>query len=133
VDTEQLPVEIILTRRLMSNLGTAAFLVDVGGSLVFFNDAAGGLLGLRFEEAGPMSQREWGTRFAPIDDDGRPIPIDRLPLAVALNEERPAHDRLRIRSIDGRMCDVEVSALPIVGHGGVCGALAIFWVVGGGY
>ncbi|MGH2943717.1 MAG: PAS domain-containing protein [Solirubrobacteraceae bacterium] len=113
----------------MSNLGTPAFLVDVGGALVFFNDPAGKLLGLRYEEAGPMSPREWGTLFAPIGDDGRPVTIGRLPLTVALNEERPAHARLRIRSVDGCTRDIEVSALPIVGHGGVCGALAIFWEV----
>src|ERR1700710_196159 len=45
--TEQRPVELILARGLMSNITTPAFLVDLLGTLVFFNDAAGELLGLR--------------------------------------------------------------------------------------
>src|SRR4051794_2665326 len=72
---DQRPVELILARGLMSNLTTPAFLVDTHGTLVFFNDAAGELLGLRYEEAGPMPLPEWGTRFIPLDDQGLQIPV----------------------------------------------------------
>lgn len=127
VAVDQRPVEIILARGLMSNLSTPAFLVDVSGTLVFFNEAAGEILGLRFEEAGPMTTEEWGTRFVPRDGRGRPIAPDDLPLAVALREERPAHMAFSVRSIDGIDHDIAVSAFPIVGNTGVRGAMAIFW------
>jgi PAS domain-containing protein len=127
-DPEQRPVEMILARRLMSNLATPACLVDVGGTLVFFNDAAGRVLGVRYEEAGPMTAQEWGTCFTPTAADGEPVALDELPLAVALNEERPTYRRLHLRAANGRKHALEVSAFPIVGSGGgVRGAMAIFW------
>lgn len=129
---DQRPVELILARGLMSNLTTPAFLVDIEGTLAFFNEAAGELLGLRYEEAGPMDMREWATRFAPLADDGRPLTADELPLAVAVRDGRPRHLRLHLRSVLGDAHEIEVSAFPIVGHGGLQGAMAIFWDVESG-
>ena len=63
--TDQRPVELILARGLMSNLTTPAFLVDPDGTLVFFNEAAGELLGLRYEEAGPMTAARVGHALRP--------------------------------------------------------------------
>ena len=114
----------------MSNLTTPAFLVDPHGTLVFFNDAAGELLGMRFEEAGLLTLPEWGTRFAPVYDDGRPIPVEDLPLALVLRDERPVHVRLALRSLRDDKRQIEVSAFPIVGNEGVQGAMAIFWDCG---
>ena len=124
---DQHPVEIILARSLMSNLTTAAFLVDVEATLVFYNDAAGEQLGLRFEEAGPMPAAEWGTRFVPCDEDGTPIPVDELPLLIALTRRQPAHGRMWLHSPPNDARGIEVHALPIVGSAGMRGALAIFW------
>ena len=122
--TEPRPTELILARSLMSSLATPAFLVDVAATLVFFNDAAAALLGMRFEEAGPMRADEWGTRFARAESR---LPIAELPLLVALNQERPVHRRLRIRSVTGSVHRVEVTAVPIAGSAGVRGAMALFW------
>ena len=128
---DQRPVELILARGLMSNITTPAFLVDMAGTLVFFNDAAGDLLGLRYEEAGTMELGQWGTRFVPLAADGRPLAVDELPLAVALRECRPVHLAFRMRSALGEERYIEVSAFPIVGNAGVRGAMAIFWDAGG--
>jgi PAS domain-containing protein len=114
----------------MSNLTTPAFLVDVGGTLVFFNDAAGELLGLRYDEAGPMGLPEWGSRFVPLGEDGQQIALDDLPLAVALRENRPVHVKFTVRSLRGDEREIEVSAFPIVGNLGMQGAMAIFWDAG---
>jgi len=125
----QQPVEIILARSLMSNLTTPAFLVDMEGVLVFFNDAAGGLLGLRYEEAGPMAPEQWGTRFEPLTAEGEPIAVEDLPLSIALRGE-PAQRRFYIRSALGDPREIDVTAFPIIGTTGQQGALAIFWGVG---
>ena len=53
----QKPIELILARNLMSSLSTPAFLVDEGGMLIFYNEAAGSLLGKRFEEIGRSARR----------------------------------------------------------------------------
>jgi PAS domain-containing protein len=115
-----------MARGLVSNLTTAAFLVDVEGVLVFFNEPAAELLGVTYEEAGPMAAEEWGGRFSPTTLDGRPLSVAELPLAIAL-EGRPAHAPMRIRSADGAPCDIEVTAFPLAGLAGQTGALAIFW------
>ena len=109
----QHPVEIILARGLMSNLTTPAFLVDSDGNLVYYNDAAGELLGLRFEEAGPMQREEWATRFEPLGPDGKPIDPESLPLVIALRRGRrvaygdahPAGDRRPARPRGERVPD----------------------------
>jgi PAS domain-containing protein len=127
VGTEQHPVEMIMARGLMANLTTSAFLVDNAGVLVFFNDAAGEILGLRFEEAGPMAPEDWGTRFEPSDLDGATVPVEELPLSIALMQARAAHRALRIRSADGHERVIDVTAFPVVGRTGQSGAIAIFW------
>ena len=127
---DQRPVELILARGLMSNITTPAFLVDAFGTLVFFNDAAGDLLGMRYEEAGPMELEQWGTRFTPLKDDGSPLGLDELPLAVALRDRKPVHLDFSVRSAQGETRHIEVSAFPIEGNAGVRGAMAIFWDAG---
>jgi len=111
----------------MSNITTPAFPVDAVGTLVFFNDAAGDLLGLRYEETGPMEISQWGRHFVPLTADGRQLELDELPLSVALRECRPVHLAFSVRSALGENRDIEVSAFPIVGNAGVRGAMAIFW------
>jgi PAS domain-containing protein len=129
VASAQKPLELILARNLMASLSTPAFLVDEDGMLVFYNEAAGALLGKRFEEVGKMGAEEWGSSFGPFDDEGNHIPFDELPLTIALRQGRPAHAEYRIRSLDGLDHQIEVSAMPIVASGGSRGAMAIFWPI----
>jgi PAS domain-containing protein len=123
----QRPLELILARNLMSALSTPAFLVDEGGLLVFYNEAAGMLLGKRFEELGTVGPKEWGSLFGPFDEHGEPIPYDDLPLVTAVRAGRPAHAELTVRSTDGAQHEVEVSAFPILTPHGSQGAIAVFW------
>jgi PAS domain-containing protein len=127
MSAQQHPVELIMARGFMSNLASPAFLVDQAGTLIFYNDAAGELLGVRYEEAGAMGPEEWGGRFDPMGVDGQPLPVEELPLSVALEQARPAHRPMRIRSADGVARNIEVTAFPVVGRAGPRGALAIFW------
>jgi PAS domain-containing protein len=128
VAAEQQPLELILARNLLACVSTPGFLVDAEGVVVFYNEAAGELLGKRFEEAGRMPPEEWGTAFGPVDEQGEPIPFERLPLTIALRQGRQAHDRFQIHSLRGDKHDIEVSALPLVStDGGFRGALTFFW------
>jgi PAS domain-containing protein len=129
MDGAQKPLELILARNLLTSLTTPAFLVDSAGALMFYNEAAGALLGMPFEEAGQMEPDEWGSRFGPLDDDGNPIPVESLPLTIALREGRPYHANLHIHAAEGNVRAIEVSALPITAEQGQSGAMAIFWPV----
>jgi PAS domain-containing protein len=123
----QRPLELILARNLMSALSTPAFLVDEGGLLVFYNEAAGMMLGKRFEELGTVGPDEWGALFGPFDESGEPIPYDELPLVSAVRDGRPSHAEYVIHSSDGAAHAVEVSAFPILTAHGSQGGIAIFW------
>ncbi|MEA2470248.1 MAG: hypothetical protein QOE38_1247 [Thermoleophilaceae bacterium] len=122
------PLELILARNLISGIELAAFLVDPDGVLVFFNDAAGELVGRRFEEVGRLPREEWSSEFGPFDEFGKLMPTDTLPLTVALRQGLPAHDRFRVSSSgDGELVEVDVSALPLGTADGFKGAIVVFW------
>lgn len=122
------PIEIILMRELAGHLATPIFVVDTAGDLLFYNDPAERLLGSRFDETGMMPFAEWSTVFNPTDSQGRPIPPDDLPLAIAAQQRRPAQGGMWIRGLDGVSRELTVTAIPLQGQWGEhLGAAAIFW------
>src|SRR5262245_20269165 len=124
----QKAVEIILMRQLASYLAVPIFLVDPAGRLVFFNEPAEGLLGLRYDEVGEMPLEEWSTIFRPTDENGAELVPESLPLAIALRKRQAAYRMLRIRGLDGVWRDIAAIALPLEGQGGRhLGAVAFFW------
>jgi len=124
----QKPIELILTRHLASSLAMPIFIVDAEGTLVFYNEPAEQVLGMRFEETGEMPASEWTTQWIPTDAAGAPIPPEGLPLSVAVTERRPAHGTFTIHASDGQRRQIEVTAIPLVQPGNtVVGAVAFFW------
>jgi PAS domain-containing protein len=127
VAEEQRPVELILARSLIATLTTPCFLVDEEGIVVFFNDAASVLLGVRFEEVGRMGPEQWGTQFGPYDEGGERVPLERMPLTIALRHGRPSTARYRIHSVKGVEHDIEAAGVPILTMEGTRGAMVFFW------
>lgn len=125
---DQRPLELILARNFLTSLSTPAFLVDESGGIIFYNEAAGGLLGISFEEFGQKPAEEWSAVIGPFGEDGNPMPIEDLPTTKALRAGRPAHGTFEIRSISGNAYEIESTALPIVAEGGQEGAMIFFWV-----
>ena len=123
----QKPLGLILARNFLTNLSTAAFLVDREGGIIFYNEAAGALLGVSFEEFGRKRAEEWGREVGPFDGDGKPLGIEDLPTTKALRKGRPAHGEFRIRSVTGIDHEIEASAMPITAEGGQEGAMILFW------
>jgi len=122
------PIQIILTRQLAGYLSVPIFLVDPAGDLLFYNEPAEAILGRRFEETGAMPAAEWGSVFTPVDDGGRPIPPEDLPLMVTLAKRRPAYKRFFIKGLNGARRHLEVACIPISGlQGEFLGAAALFW------
>jgi PAS domain-containing protein len=125
--SEQKPLELILARNLLSSISTPAFLVGREGTLLFFNEAAGAMIGRRFEETGTMTADEWTTAFGPFDEIGEAIPYDQHNLTKSLREGRPAHGNFRICVAGNVHQEIAASAIPIVGPDGSSGAIVIFW------
>lgn len=128
VASTQKPLELILARNLLTSISTPAFLLDESSRLVFYNESAGALLGISFEETGRMDPQEWTGSFGPFDGDGNPISIDDLNITQALRDGRPAHSRFRIRSAKGSEHGIEAAAFPIIAsEEGASGAMIFFW------
>ncbi len=124
----QHPIELILARRLAESMSHPVWITDALGNLVFYNEPAEGILGVRFGEAGEMPASALAERFVTEDLDGTEMPASDLPLVIALRDWLPAHRPMRIRSFDGVWRVIGVTAIPLVGVGDRrVGALATFW------
>ena len=122
------PIQIILTRQLAGYLSVPTFLVDPKGTLLFYNEPAEVLLGRRFDETGAMPAEEWSTDFAPVDEEGRPVPPADVQLMIALDERRPGYRRFFIHGLNGVPPHLEAVAIPILAiQGEFLGAVALFW------
>jgi PAS domain-containing protein len=125
----QREIELILVRQLASYLTLPMFVVDTKGTLIYFNEPAEPLLGRRFDETDELPLDEWSASVEPTGLDGQALMAHERPLLIALEQHRPAHGRLRLRSMAGEWNQVEVTAFPLVGQSGrVLGAVALFWV-----
>jgi PAS domain-containing protein len=119
---------LILAREFASNLATPTLIADDRGQLVFFNEAAEEIVGATFAEIGEIPLDEWAASFSPRTLDSEPLPPERLPARIALDERRALHQRLRVTSRDGVNREVAVTAFPLFAHADeLVGIVAIFW------
>jgi PAS domain-containing protein len=119
---------LILAREFASNLATPTLIADATGTLVFYNEAAEQVVGLPFAEAGEMPVDEWTASFEPRTAEAEPLPPERRPVRIALDEQRPAHQAFRITSTDGIEREVGVTAFPLFAQADeFVGIVAIFW------
>lgn len=134
MEASQRPLELILARNLLTAISTPAFLVDDDAQLLFYNEAAGALLGVSFEEAGRMTAEQWTARFGPFERDGEPVSVEELEITRSLRDGRPSHASFCIRGAGGAEHSIEASALPISGNldGHRSGAIIVFWPNGSG-
>jgi PAS domain-containing protein len=120
---------LILAREFASNLATPTMITDERGYLVFFNEAAEEVFGRSYSEVGEMPYDDWISQFEPrsIETD-EPVPFERRPTGIALEERRPAHERMRYTSVDGVARENAVTAFPLFAHHDeLVGTMAIFW------
>lgn len=77
-------------RDLVDALPAAIYATDADGRITYFNEAAAALWGYRPE----LGKSEWCGSWRLFWPDGRPLPHDECPMAIALKEQRP------VRGID---------------------------------
>jgi PAS domain-containing protein len=123
------PLPILLARNLVAALAVPGFVIDADQAVMFYNDAAGELIGRHFEESGRLTREEW-SRIGPVDELGRAESDDGLPLSVAMREEHPSHATFRIITDKGGILTIELTALPLIDGAGLHGAMVIFVPVG---
>jgi PAS domain-containing protein len=125
---QQQPLELILARNLVQNISTPALVADREGALVFYNEAAGEIIGRRFEESGQLSQEQWRAALSPPDGKATAENADTLSLGLA--GSGATHGRFHIRAYDDREVEVEASAIPLTSDADLQGTLVAFWPVG---
>jgi PAS domain S-box-containing protein len=125
---DQKHLVLILAREFASNLATPMGITDEQGRLVYFNEAAEAIIGTTFAEAGEMSFDEWSARAAPRTLEGELLPPERRPAAIAFNERRASHERMKVTGLDGVEREIAVTAFPLFAHvDELVGTVAIFW------
>src|SRR5499425_572461 len=125
----QQSVEMILVRQLASYLFVPVVVIDSTGTVVFYNEPAERILGVRFEETGRID-REEAERLIELSEDPSAGPEDsERPLVVALQQRRPTHARRwLLRRADRVRLQVELTVFPIIDHEErLLGAMAMFW------
>jgi len=121
-------IEMILMRRLASQLTMPVVLVDPVGSLEFFNPAAARILGRPFEAVGPIARGEWSALFQPAHADGSAMKREDQPLFVATEHREPCHRTGWVRGLDGVARELDGIAFPLIGQGErMLGAVGMFW------
>lgn len=124
----QQEIELILLRQWASYMAMPVWIADSKERLLYFNEPAEVILGLRFDEAPEITLEEIPDYFSLTTEDGTPLSWEDFPPTIALREHRPAHRRLRGRGRDGIWRTVEVTAFPLEGQAGrSLGAVSIFW------
>jgi hypothetical protein len=124
---------LILARELASNLATPMFLLDPGGMMVFYNDAAAMLLGKSFAELGEIPSGEFGAALQLATRDGEPVLRRESPAGVAFFQQRPAHETLMATAYNGVRREYEVTAYPLLGAAReMHGVVTVFWEVASG-
>lgn len=120
---------LILAREFAENLATPTLITDELGVLVFYNEAADEIFGRSFAEAGETPLEDWAVQYSPRSlEDDQALPLDRRPTGIALQEQRPAHQRFRITGLDDVVREVEVTAFPLFAHQDeLVGTVTIFW------
>ena len=122
------PIELILARQFADSMSMAVFIVDPEGNLIFYNEAAEGILGIRFAETGALPVEEWATIFSPMDINGKPLPPEGLPLVQTLGNQQPAHGSFYIDNQREKRLYITVTSIPIEGRPDrYLGAMALFW------
>jgi PAS domain-containing protein len=125
----QQSVEMILVRQLASYLFVPVMVVDTTETVVFYNEPAERILGVRFEETGRIGPEE-ADRLMELSDDPSAGPDDAgRPLLTALQQRRPAHARRwLLRRGDRVRLQVEITAFPVIDQEDrLLGAVAMFW------
>lgn len=130
MERRQPDLVLIVARSFATKLATPTLIIDARGDLVYFNDAAGEVLGRSYVDIGALQSTHWQELFQPRTLDEEPMTAEQTPGGVALRERRPVHDSFALRGLDGREREITVTAFPLFSHPEeVVGVMSIFWEV----
>jgi PAS domain-containing protein len=128
VERHQPDLLLIVARSFATKLAMPTLIADANGELVFFNEAAAGVLGSSLTDVEALPASRWAELFATQTLESEPLPLEKIPAGIALLERRPAHDAFAMVGLDGRRREIAVTAFPLLSHPDeIVGIMAIFW------
>jgi len=128
MERKQPDLVLIVARSFATKLATPTLITDVRGDLVYFNDAAGELIGRSYLDIGQLPVSRWQELFEPRTLDKQPLTPQETPSGIALLERRPVHDAFAFRALDGSEHEITVTAFPLFSHPDeVVGVMSMFW------
>ena len=128
MERKQPDLVLIVARSFATKLATPTLITDARGDLVFFNDAAGELIGRSYLDIGQLPVSRWQELFNPRTLDEEPLKVEETPSGLAVVERRPVHDSFAFRGLDGREHEITVTAFPLFARPDeVVGVMSIFW------
>jgi PAS domain-containing protein len=126
----QKPIQLILARQLASSLAMPIVISDDQGTLVYWNEPAEVMLGIRFEETGEIAAQLWQEQFSVRTDERDLIPKEEWPLVIALTQHRPVSRTIWIGMPNGSWRHVNWTSVPFIAQGGeFVGVQSVFWEV----
>ena|SRR5207248_2180162 len=128
MERKQPDLVLIVARSFATKLATPTLITDAKGDLVFFNDAAGEVIGRSYLDIGQLPVSRWQDLFEPRTLDEEPLSPQQTPSGIALLERRPVHGSFEFRALDGSERDITVTAFPLFSRPDeVVGVMSIFW------
>ncbi len=124
------PIQLILARQLASSLAMPIVIVDAEGTLIYWNEPAELLLGIRFEETGEIPASIWREQFAVRDDEGKHIGQHEWPLVIALTQQTPVSRTIWVGAPNGMWRHVTWTSVPFIAQGEeFLGVQNVFWEI----
>jgi PAS domain S-box-containing protein len=93
-------------RRVLDALPAPIYATDANGRIIYYNEAAAALAGRRPK----LGEDEWCVTWRLYWPDGRPMPHDQCPMAVALKENRA------VRGVEAILERPDGSRIPFIPH-----------------
>ena len=119
---------LILAREFASNLSTPTLVTDADGNLVFYNEAAEGVIGQPLLRDGRHAARRLARRLRAEDARVGAAAARASPGADRARPAAPLAPRYLVTSADGVEREIEVTAFPLFAHTDeFVGVVVIFW------
>lgn len=108
-------IELILSRQLSEYLAVPMALIDHDGKMVYFNEAAGFILGKQFDENGEIDLRDWNGRFFNNETFSDSMDLHEIPFFKVLSVRHLLQGEYSMRNFEEINQKLMIVCVPLVG------------------
>ena len=108
-------IELILSRQLSEYLSVPMALIDHDGKMIYFNEAAGFILGKQFDENGEIDLRDWNGRFFNNESFSDGMDLHEIPFFKVLSMRQLLQGEYSMRNFEEINQKLMIVCVPLVG------------------